>query len=161
MQMSGISTLRRVATALLAAAVLALPAQAARIDAYEFDDPQQAATYKKLIEELRCLVCQNQNLADSNAELALDLRRKTYEMVSTGKSEDEIVDYMVQRYGDFVLYRPRLTGTTLLLWGGPFVILLLGVAILLRMIRRRRSSAPAVLSADERTRAEQLLGKQE
>ena len=84
-------------------------------------------------------MCQNQNLADSNAELAVDLRRKTYEMVSQDKSEKEIADYMVQRYGDFVLYRPPLNSNTLLLWVGPFIILLIGVGLLIRTIRRRRA----------------------
>lgn len=78
----------------------------ARVDVYPFQNPAQEARYKKLIEELRCLVCQNQNLADSNAELAQDMRRVTYEMVSRGESDEQIIAYMVQRYGDFVLYRP-------------------------------------------------------
>jgi cytochrome c-type biogenesis protein CcmH len=104
-----------------------------------FEDAAQEKRYNDLTLELRCLVCQNQNLADSNAELAVDLRRKTYEMVSQDKSEKEIADYMVQRYGDFVLYRPPLNSNTLLLWVGPFIILLIGVGLLIRTIRRRRA----------------------
>ena len=92
-----------------------MPAFAA-VEVHEFDDPVQEARYKKLIAELRCLVCQNQNLADSNAELAQDLRNKTYEMVRAGQSDEDIIGYMVQRYGDFVLYRPPLKATTVLLW---------------------------------------------
>jgi cytochrome c-type biogenesis protein CcmH len=104
-------------------------------------------------------VCQNQNLADSNAELAQDLRRQTYEMVQAGKSNEEIVAYMVQRYGDFVLYRPPLRPTTMLLWIGPFIILGIGVLILLAFIRRRsREQAPA-MSAEEIARAESLLNQ--
>jgi len=111
----------------------------AAVDAYQFDDAQKEARFKQLIDELRCLVCQNQNLADSNAELAVDLRRKTYEMVSKDKSEKEIAAYMVDRYGEFVLYRPPLNSNTLLLWTGPFIILLIGVSLLIRTIRRRRA----------------------
>ncbi len=112
---------------------------AARVEVHDFDSPAQEARYNKLIAELRCLVCQNQNLADSNAELAVDLRRKTYEMVKQDKTEKEIADYMVDRYGEFVLYRPPLNSNTLLLWTGPFIILLIGVMLLVRTIRRRRA----------------------
>jgi len=84
----------------------------ARFSAYEFQTEAQEADYKELVQELRCLVCQNQNIADSNAELAQDLKRKTYEMVVSGKSKDEIALYMTERYGDFVLYRPPLSYTT-------------------------------------------------
>ena len=111
----------------------------AKVEVLEFATPDHEERYNKLIAELRCLVCQNQNLADSNAELAVDLRRKTYEMVSKDKSEKEIASYMVQRYGDFVLYRPPLNSNTLLLWTGPFIILLIGVSLLIRTIRRRRA----------------------
>lgn len=111
----------------------------AKVEVLEFESPAHEERYNKLIAELRCLVCQNQNLADSNAELAVDLRRKTYELVSKDKSEKEIASYMVQRYGDFVLYRPPLNSNTLLLWTGPFIILLVGVSLLIRTIRRRRA----------------------
>lgn len=120
-------------------AALWMSAPQARIEVHEFASTEQEATYHKLIAELRCLVCQNQNLADSNAELAVDLRRKTYEMVRQDKSEQEIVTYMVDRYGEFVLYRPLLNRNTLLLWTGPFIILLIGVALLIRTILRRRA----------------------
>ena len=133
------------------------------IEVHKFDDPGKEKTYKELIDELRCLVCQNQNLADSNADLAKDLREKTYEMVEAGKSKDEIVDWMVNRYGDFVLYKPPLQRNTLLLWVGPFIILLLGVAALTRFIRRRPSSSEHILTEEERRKAEALLqeGKEE
>ncbi|MEZ5586857.1 MAG: cytochrome c-type biogenesis protein [Sedimenticolaceae bacterium] len=114
-------------------------AASARVEVHDFDGPEQEARYNKLIAELRCLVCQNQNLADSNAELAVDLRRKTYEMVKQDKSEGEIVDFMVDRYGEFVLYRPRLSNSTLLLWAGPFIILMIGISLLIRTVRRRRA----------------------
>jgi cytochrome c-type biogenesis protein CcmH len=112
----------------------------ARVEVHDFANAEQEARYNKLIDELRCLVCQNQNLADSNAELAVDMRRKTYEMVRQDKSEQEIVDFMVQRYGEFVRYRPPLNTNTLLLWTGPFIILLIGVTLLIRTIRRRRAA---------------------
>jgi len=118
--------------------LLAFTAQA-KVEVLEFESPEHEERYNKLVAELRCLVCQNQNLADSNAELAVDLRRKTYEMVSKDKSEKEIAAFMVDRYGDFVLYRPPLNSNTLLLWTGPFIILLIGVSLLIRTIRRRRT----------------------
>ena len=131
----------------------------AAIETYQFDDPKKEADYKQLIQELRCLVCQNQNLADSNAELAQDLRRKTYEMVQQGLDRDQVVDYMVQRYGDFVLYRPPLQTNTLLLWVGPFVIMLVGLAVLLRIIRRRSAGDRDHISEEDRKRAEALLAQ--
>lgn len=131
--------MRRLSHLLLAICVLAGSAAWARVEVHTFDSPEQEARYDKLIAELRCLVCQNQNLADSNAELAVDMRRKTYEMVRQDKSEKEIAAFMVDRYGEFVLYRPPLTSNTLLLWTGPFIILLIGVSLLIRTIRRRRA----------------------
>ena len=101
----------------------------------EFDDPATELRYKKLTEELRCLVCQNQSLADSHAELAQDLRNEVYKMVIAGDSNKEIIDYLVTRYGDFVLYRPPVKNTTYFLWFGPFLILLLATIIILRVIR--------------------------
>lgn len=131
----GILTLAIGATALVPA-----PAFAA-VEALEFSSAAQEADYKHLTETLRCLVCQNQNIADSNAELALDLRHKTYELVRQGKTNDQIVDFMVKRYGDFVMYNPPLRGDTLLLWIGPFVILLIGIGLMLRTIARRRAAS--------------------
>ncbi|MBF0218328.1 MAG: cytochrome c-type biogenesis protein CcmH [Gammaproteobacteria bacterium] len=136
---------------------VATPLQA-NIEAYHFDDPQLEVIYKELIFELRCLVCQNQNLADSNAELAQDLRRQTYEMLVAGKSREEVVNYMVQRYGDFVLYRPPLQKSTLLLWIGPFIIFAVGVFGLLLMVRRRARQQRVVMSESEQQRAAALLG---
>ena len=129
----------------------------ARVEVHTFDTPDQEATYNKLIDELRCLVCQNQNLADSNAELAVDLRRKTYEMVKQNKSRSEIADYMVDRYGEFVLYRPPLNSNTLLLWVGPFIILVIGVTLMLRTIRRRRAEQSVDVDAANVRAAASLL----
>lgn len=114
------------------------PAQAA-IEAYEFKDDATESLYKELIEELRCLVCQNQNLADSNAELALDLRKQTYDMLQQGKNREEIVDYMVNRYGDFVLYRPPVKSSTYLLWAGPFALLLIVLIAVLMHFKKKQT----------------------
>lgn len=122
-------------------------------------DPVAEKRLQHLSEELRCLVCQNQTIADSNAELAQDLRREIRAMIRDGRSDKEIIDFMVVRYGDFVLYRPPVQGNTLLLWGGPLALMLLGLAVLLRYLRRRaaRVADDAPLSADEASRAEALL----
>ena len=127
----------------------------AAIEAYEFDSPEMEANFIKLTKELRCLVCQNQSLADSNAELAKDLRRQTYEMLTQGKTPDQVVQYMVDRYGDFVLYRPRLKTSTLLLWLGPFVLLLLVLGLVIRHMRGRQKLVPP--DAEAMHKAHQLL----
>jgi len=148
----------RMLLAMLCCAVLALPAQAA-IEAYQFESPQMEADYNQLINELRCLVCQNQNLSGSDADLARDLRRETYDMLSQGKSPDQVVEFMVARYGDFVLYRPQFKSTTYLLWLGPFLLL---VFVLVLLIRRLRGPATRA-EVDEQTlaRARQILENKE
>jgi len=113
----------------------------AKIELHQFESKQQEALYNKMIEELRCLVCQNQNLADSNAELAVDLREKTYKMVVQNKSESDIVDYMVNRYGDFVLYKPPFKINTLILWIGPFFLLVLAIYFAMKIIRQGSTKA--------------------
>ena len=122
-------------------------------------DPVAEKRLQRLSEELRCLVCQNQTIADSNAELAQDLRREVRGMIKDGKTDKEIIDFMVTRYGDFVLYRPPVKGITLLLWGGPIALMLLGLYILQRYLRQRarRMTADQPLSADENSRADALL----
>jgi cytochrome c-type biogenesis protein CcmH len=117
----------------------ATAAQATTIEVYKFDTPAQESTYRELTAELRCLVCQNQNIADSNAELALDMRHKVYTLIKQGKSKDEITGFMSQRYGDFVLYKPPFKATTALLWIGPFALFLLAIWLMLRTIRARRA----------------------
>lgn len=102
-----------------------------------FDDPAMQARYEHINRELRCLVCQNQTIADSNATLAQDLRREVREMLVAGKSDDEIRTFMIERYGDFVLYRPRMTLGNFLLWAAPVLLLLLGTFIGIRVIRRQ------------------------
>jgi cytochrome c-type biogenesis protein CcmH len=119
------------------------------------DDPALEKRVLGIASELRCLVCQNQTLADSNAPLALDLRNEVREQLKSGKSERDVVDFMVARYGDFVRYRPPLKASTLLLWGGPFLLLAFGLFLLLRRIRGK--ALPPELSAEERQQAARLL----
>jgi len=131
-----------------------MPLQAV-IETYEFESAQMEAEYYKLINELRCLVCQNQNLSGSNADLAKDLRKQTYEMLNQGKTPDQVVQYMVDRYGDFVLYRPRVKKGTLLLWFGPFALLVLVLWLVIRVMRKKQILVPP--DADALQRAQQLL----
>jgi cytochrome c-type biogenesis protein CcmH len=102
-----------------------------------FDDPTLQARYEHLTNELRCLVCQNQSIADSNAGLAADLRRELRELLAAGKSDAEVLKFMTDRYGDFVLYRPPVVPRTWLLWGAPAILLILGLGAAVRVIRRR------------------------
>jgi len=114
---------------------------------------------RHLEEKLRCLVCQNQSLADSNAELAGDLRREVRDQVAAGRSDDEIVAYLVQRYGDFVLYEPPFKATTALLWVGPFLLFAAAAGFLLVAVRRRRNAPEeAALVPDEKRLVERVLG---
>ena len=122
------------------------------------ENPQAEARLKALAVELRCLVCQNQTLADSNAPLAEDLRREVREMIAKNMSDQEIIDFLVERYGDFVLYRPPLRTTTTLLWIGPFLLLAIGGTALIVALRRRQQTLPeVVVSAADHERVEQLL----
>ena len=126
------------ARTLLAALLLAFAGHALAIDAQKaFDDPALQARYEHINRELRCLVCQNQTIADSNATLAQDLRREVKEMIAAGKTDDEIREFMIARYGDFVLYRPRMTASNFLLWAAPVLLLLIGSFIGIRYIRRQ------------------------
>jgi cytochrome c-type biogenesis protein CcmH len=127
---------------LLATVLLALPLLAPAIDAERaFDDPVLQQRYENINRELRCLVCQNQTIADSNAGLASDLRREVRDLIAAGKTDDEIREFMIERYGDFVLYRPRMTAQNLLLWAAPILLLVIGVIAALRVIRRRAAEA--------------------
>ena len=140
---------------ILFASTLTVPAHAAEDAAFE-------RRVQKVSEELRCLVCQNQTIADSNADLAVDLRNQVREKLKQGASEKEVIAFMTERYGDFVLYRPPVKGTTLLLWFGPGLLLVGGlIALFMRLRRRAAAAVEPVLSDDERARAAALLGKQE
>jgi cytochrome c-type biogenesis protein CcmH len=120
------------------------------------EDPVLEKRVMNLSSELRCLVCQNQTLADSNADLAVDLRQSIREQMKGGASDKEVIGFMTARYGDFVLYRPPLKASTLLLWFGPFLALAIGAGVLVRRIRRRPGAVPELTEA-ERVRAARLL----
>ena len=134
-------------------------AQAA-IDTYEFANDAERARFRELTQELRCPKCQNQDIADSNAPIATDLRREIFRMLGEGKDNQQIIDFMVDRYGDFVRYKPALTGKTALLWFGPAGLLLAGVVVMAVIVRRRRVApidGADALSPEERKRLDQLL----
>lgn len=130
----------------------------AAIDPYEFDNESQRERYRHFIEEMRCPKCQNQNLAGSDAPIATDLRRELHRLLLEGRSDREIVDFMVARYGAYILYDPPFDKKTALLWLAPIAFFATGAGVLLLIVRRRRSSVePAALSSAERARVEQLL----
>jgi cytochrome c-type biogenesis protein CcmH len=141
--------------------ILLIPCLAAAEEARPLaDNPQIEARLKTLAVELRCLVCQNQTLADSNAPLAEDLRREVREMIAKDMSDREIIDFLVQRYGDFVLYRPPWKASTTLLWLGPFLLLIAGATGLVLALRRRQKKLTDVtLSEEEHNRVAQLLSE--
>jgi cytochrome c-type biogenesis protein CcmH len=141
--------------------VLLIPSLAAAEEARPLaDNPQVEARLKTLAVELRCLVCQNQTLADSNAPLAEDLRREVREMIAKDMSDREIIDFLVQRYGDFVLYRPPWKASTTLLWLGPFLLLIGGAtALVLALRRRQKKLVDVTLSEAEHNRVAQLLSE--
>jgi cytochrome c-type biogenesis protein CcmH len=123
------------------------------------DDPVLERRVMKLAAELRCLVCQNQSLADSHADLAIDLKNQVRSQIREGRSDAQIREYMVARYGDFVLYSPPWKATTVLLWAGPFVLLIAGVLVLVAYVRNRQGRVVTTeLTAEEHARAQALLG---
>jgi cytochrome c-type biogenesis protein CcmH len=148
--------------ALLLAGLLVAPVCGAyTLEEFQFDDPSRAEEFRGLIEELRCLVCQNESLAGSQAELAQDLREEVYRLLQSGKSRDEVVDFLVSRYGDFVLYDPPLKLSTYPLWFGPLVLAGVGAIFLLRTLRAKGQTAEPELSAEERRRLDSLLSQTE
>jgi cytochrome c-type biogenesis protein CcmH len=157
---------------ILLATLLAVPATllgqaggptAPPMEPLTFETDEQEVRYQRLVRELRCTVCQNQNLIESNAPLANDLRRQISIMVKDGAETDEIIDYMVSRYGDFVLFRPPKNATTYLLWYGPGAMLILGLAALGFILWRRRTqhAAASPLSQEEQERLRRILGEDE
>ncbi len=145
--------------AALACALVVACTALAREAAPLAEDPKVESRLTAIAEELRCLVCQNESLIASRADLAMDLKRQVREQIKAGKSDQEIRDYMVARYGDFVLYRPPVKRTTLLLWAGPFALLIAGLCTVWIFVRRRRTAQEATLSAEEEMRANELLGR--
>ena len=135
----------------------------AAIDTYEFANDAERDRFRELTKELRCPKCQNQDIADSNAPIATDLRREIYRMLGEGKDNQQILDFMVARYGDFVLYKPALTSKTAVLWFGPLALLVGGLVVIGVIVGRRRRTEQAegsdTLSAEERKRLDTLLDK--
>jgi len=131
----------------------------ASIDAYEFDNAEQEIEFRQLIQELRCPKCQNQNIADSNAGLAKDIKDRSFALLKQGKSKREISDYMVERYGDFITYRPPVKGSTWFLWFGPGILVLLVIVFLLfkKIATVRTDQVSRVLSGNDHERVNQLL----
>lgn len=136
------------------------PATAAVLDGIDLPE-QYEIRYKKLIDQLRCLVCQNETLADSHAELAVDLRREIRKKMAEGESDEQITAFLVARYGDFVLYNPPHKPTTVMLWYGPFAMLALGVLIAFITVRRRGRTTPPSLSAEHHQQVQDLLRRQD
>ena len=146
---------------LLFTLLLTAGAAVAAIDVHEFDNDVERQRYQSFIDEMRCPKCQNQNLSGSDSPIAEDLRRELYAMIQDGRSDKEIVDFMVERYGDYILYRPRLTPATVMLWVGPAVLFLAGLIILIVIVRQRRRDAllkgPVALDSEEQSRLAALL----
>ncbi|OUS25967.1 cytochrome c-type biogenesis protein CcmH [Thalassotalea sp. 42_200_T64] len=126
------------------------------IDTYKFPDEVTKKRFSELTYELRCPKCQNQNLADSNSPIAQDLRKEVYDMLLDGRSDSEIMDYMVQRYGEFVLYRPRVSSITYILWFGPIVFILIGGFVVF-LLTRRKDTEPEHLSAEQKQQLKSIL----
>ena len=131
------------------------------IDALNFSSPQQESDYHQLTQSLRCPQCQNNNIADSNATIAVDMRGKVFELLQEGKSKNDVVDYMVARYGNFVTYDPPITARTLVLWIAPLLLVLLGVVFLLRRKPKTQSAVKSqeVLTDEDNARLAELLNK--
>ena len=154
--------MKRWLVALVFGLTLAGVAQAA-IDTYEFANDAERDRFRELTKELRCPKCQNQDIADSNAPIATDLRREIFRMLGEGKDNQQILDFMVARYGDFVLYKPALTSKTAVLWFGPLALLVGGMVVIGVIVGRRRRTEQTegsdTLSVEERKRLDTLLDK--
>lgn len=131
----------------------------ANLESFDFSGRVSEQRYRALIEQLRCLVCQNESLEASNAELAGDLREEIYEMMAKGQSDQEVIDFLIARYGDFVLYNPPLRPSTYFLWFGPFALLILAGFALYRSVHRRSLSVETQLTEAEQARVNQVLGE--
>jgi len=138
--------------------ILSSGVSASPVETFTFKDDVTKLRFQTLTKELRCPKCQNQDLADSNAPIAADLRKQIYTQLNQGKSDQEIVDYMVARYGEFVLYRPRVSSLTYVLWFGPALLLLLGAIVVVIILRSRSNkNENQALSVDEQEKLQQLL----
>ncbi|MDN3557544.1 cytochrome c-type biogenesis protein [Halomonas maura] len=151
----------RVIRVVLAALILLpLLAQSASIEIRQFDDPVTERRYQELTATLRCPKCENQAIGDSDSPIAGDMRDRVYEQLQDGRSDKEILDFMVRRFGDYVLYNPRLEGRTLLLWGLPAALVLIGALVVVLMVRSRRQASARRLSDAERARLDALLNRE-
>ena len=128
-------------------------------ESFDFSGTISEQRYRSLIEELRCLVCQNESLAGSNAELAGDLRKEVYQMMAQGQNDEQIIEFLVTRYGDFVLYNPPVKPSTYLLWFSPFILFIVAGLALYRSVRRRSRTAETQLTTEEQARLKQILGE--
>ncbi|RDH81115.1 MAG: cytochrome c-type biogenesis protein CcmH [endosymbiont of Galathealinum brachiosum] len=138
--------------------ILSVSSQAhARFETHDFATPQMENDYNVLVQELRCLVCQNQNLADSNAELAQDMRLLVYKKLSEGKSKDEIVDFMIVRYGDFVMYRPPVKKATYILWYGPIIFFVVAGLVVVSYMRSQKKEVEKAVNKTQQKKAKSLL----
>ena len=146
------------ALTLLLSFALIQPALSSPVDTYVFKDEATKVRFNALTKELRCPKCQNQNLADSNSPIAADLRREVYDLLNQGKADSEIVDFMVARYGDFVLYRPRVSNITYILWFGPGFLLFIGVIVVVMVLRsKRQKMVEETLSDDQKNQLDNIL----
>ncbi|KEF31968.1 Cytochrome c heme lyase subunit CcmL [Marinobacter nitratireducens] len=132
-------------------------------DVYDFDSPQQEEQFQTMIEELRCPKCQNQNIADSHAPIAKDMRNEAYRMMQGGASRDEVVDALVDRFGEFILYKPAVEKRTFLLWATPVIAVFVGLLAVIGVVIRSRRNARSIteLTPDEKARAEEFLADME
>lgn len=151
-----IARLFKTLTTLLLTFGVAAMVNAGPIDTYEFPDEVTKKRFQQLVYELRCPKCQNQNLADSNSMIAVDLRKQIYDMLMDGRSDMEIVNFMVERYGDYVLYKPKVTAATYLLWYGPIVFIIIG-GIIIAVFVRKSSTKAQPLSAEQKQQLEDIL----
>jgi len=131
------------------------------LEEFTFDSPRQQEEFRELIGKLRCLVCQNESLAGSQAELAQDLRNEVYKMMRAGQSQDQILDFLIARYGDFVLYDPPLKPSTYLLWFGPFILIGIGAVFMVRALLRKKATPDQGLSDAERQRLADMLANRD
>jgi len=147
-----------IAITLAFSAITTFEVTASPVDTYVFKDEVTKTRFNALTKELRCPKCQNQNLADSNSPIAEDLRREVYELLQEGKADSEIVNFMVARYGDFVLYRPRVSSLTYILWFGPAILLFVGVVVVVMVLRKKPAKqVEQTLSAEQQSKLDNLL----
>jgi len=139
--------------------VIAFGAAAGGIELREFDDPVTEKRYRDLTASMRCPLCENQAIDDSDAPISGDMRERVYQLLQDGQSDIEIVNHMVQRFGEYILYNPRLESRTYLLWGLPIALVLLGALVVVLMIRARRNASAKALSAEERQRIDALINR--